>query len=109
MVSMVTATSLKNTTRLTASSSVTRLEQSAGIPAGAASLQLCAGGLLSLSLAVAPLDFGSTRPAGIWLLIALLGAAALCWSASLLLAGRIPALPGIVWVGLGLLGLSLCP
>jgi hypothetical protein len=50
-----------------------------------------------------PLNYGSTRPAGIWLLIALLGAAALCWSACLVVERRIPSTPVTLLLGLGAL------
>lgn len=62
-----------------------------------------------MALVLAPLAHGSTRPAGAWLLVALLGAAAGCWLVSWWPARRVPLLPTPVWIGLGLLLLSLAP
>lgn len=64
------------------------------------------GGLVASALVIAPLNFGSTRPAGTWLLTGLLGAAAVCWVTSLLLERRVPETPAPVLVGLGALACS---
>jgi hypothetical protein len=58
------------------------------------------GGLLAVALLVGPLNFASIRPSGAWLLVFLLGAAALCWAGSLVLEKRIPATPLPVVIGL---------
>ena len=64
------------------------------------------GGLVASALVIAPLNFGSTRPVGTWLLTGLLGAAAACWTLCLLLERRIPETPAPVLVGLGALACS---
>ncbi|HEY4247251.1 MAG TPA: O-antigen ligase family protein [Lacunisphaera sp.] len=63
-------------------------------------LQRMSGGLLAMALVAGPLNYASIRPAGLWLLIYLLGAAALCWAAGLVLERRIPATPLPVVIGL---------
>lgn len=68
-----------------------------------------AGGLLTAALCFAPLAYGATRPQALWLLIALLGGAALCWVAGLRVSRRWPPAPPFLLLGLGLLALSLLP
>ena len=72
-------------------------------------LRSITGGLLATALAAPPLAHRSTPPARQWLLVALLGGAALCWTLACLQARRLPPLPAPVWLGLALLGLSLWP
>lgn len=88
---------------------VRRPERFAPVAATTRPFRLAAGGCLAAALASAPLAWGAVRPAGLWLLIALLGAAALGWCADLLAARRLPALPGVLWLGLAALLVSLAP
>jgi len=55
------------------------------------------------ALVIAPLNFGSTRPSGAWLLTGLLGAAATSWAACLVCERRLPETPVPVLLGLGAL------
>ena len=64
------------------------------------------GGLIASALVIGPLNFGSTRASGGWLLTSLVGAAAVCWAISLVLEKRIPETPLPVLAGLGALACS---
>jgi O-Antigen ligase len=61
------------------------------------------GGLIASALVIGPLNYGSTRSAGIALLVGLLGAAALCWSVGLATERRVPSTPAALLIGLGAL------
>jgi hypothetical protein len=56
--------------------------------------------LLAIALVVGPLNYASTRPGSMWLLIAAIGLAAFCWAGALALEQRIPATPLPVLAGL---------
>lgn len=63
-------------------------------------LRRLSGGLMAAALSAGPLNDASVRPAGMWMLICLLGTAAFCWAGGLALERRLPATPLPVVIGL---------